>query len=140
MANLKYTTQQMVDALTETKGMITIAAKRLGCAPNTVRRYIARSPTIAQAKQDAHDEMGDAVELKLYNEAMGGNIAALIFLAKTQLKDRGYVERQEIAGTKDQPIEVNVSDSRERITRLVNRSAARSGAAGDPGESNGAGS
>ena len=42
--------------------------------------------------------MGDAVELKLYEKAMSGDTACLIFLAKTQFKDRGYSERHEVTG------------------------------------------
>lgn len=38
----------------------------------------------------------DLIEDKLMEEAMKGNITALIFLAKTQMKERGYVEKQEI--------------------------------------------
>ena len=86
----------MIDALTETKGMITLAARRLGCAPNTVRRYIREYVTVAEAQHEAHENLGDQVELALYDEAVNKrNTAALIFLAKTQFKDRGYVERQE---------------------------------------------
>lgn len=38
----------------------------------------------------------DLIEDKLFDEAMNGNITALIFLAKTQMKERGYVEKQEL--------------------------------------------
>ena len=112
MASEKYTAQQMIDALKETRGMITLAAKRLGCAPNTVRRYVEKYVTVAEAKHEAHENLGDQVELTLVSEALGErdksgryvrtpNTAALIFLAKTKFKDRGYVERQEYAGAKD---------------------------------------
>jgi len=109
MANEKYTAQEMINALTETRGMITLAAKRLGCAPNTVRRYVENYVTVAEAKYEAHENLGDQVELTLVSEALGErdangkytrapNTASLIFLAKTKYKDRGYVERQEFTG------------------------------------------
>ena len=109
MASEKYTAQLMIDALTDTRGMITLAAKRLGCAPNTVRRYVENYATVAEAKKEAHENLGDQVELTLVSMALGErdklgkftrepNIASLIFLAKTQFKDRGYVERQEYTG------------------------------------------
>lgn len=86
--------------------MVTLAAKRIGCAPNTVRRYIREYVTVAEAKQEAHENLGDQVELTLVSMALGErsqtgkfirepNIAALIFLAKTKFKERGFVERQE---------------------------------------------
>lgn len=109
MATDKFTADEMIAALLDTKGMITLAAKRLGCAPNTVRRYIATYPTVAQAKQEAHEGLGDQVELTLVGMALGErdkhgkytrepNIAALIFLAKTKFKERGFVERVENTG------------------------------------------
>jgi len=106
VATEKYTAQDMIDALAETRGMVTLAAKRIGCAPTTVRRYIREYVTVAEAKQEAHENLGDQVELTLVSMALGErsqtgkfirepNIAALIFLAKTKFKERGFVERQE---------------------------------------------
>ena len=107
MASDKYTAQEMIDALTFTKGMITVAARKLGCAPNTVRRYIREYKTVAEAKREAHENLGDQVELTLASMALGErdaagrfirepNIAALIFIAKTKFRDRGYVEKQHV--------------------------------------------
>jgi hypothetical protein len=117
MASDKYTAQQMIDALEATKGMITVAARRLGCAPNTVRRYIVNYPTVAEAQVEARAALGDQVELTLATMALGErdtsgrytrepNITALIFLAKTIYKDRGYVERQEWSGPNGGPVQV----------------------------------
>lgn len=103
----KYTADQMVTALTETRGMVTLAARRLGCDVKTVRRYIREFPTVAQAQRDETEYMGDRVELELYNQALGKhtkdgtverepNLTALIFLAKTKFKSRGYTEKLEI--------------------------------------------
>jgi transposase-like protein len=106
----KYTPQQMIDALIETNGMITLAARRLGCSSNTVRRYIRQYATVAAAQREAQERLGDQVELTLISMALGErdkttgqyirepNIAALIFLAKTKFKHRGFVERQEVTG------------------------------------------
>jgi len=126
MASEKYTAQQMIDALEAAKGMITIAARRLGCAPNTVRRYIAKYPTVAAAQAEAKEALGDQVELTLATMALGErnasgsyirepNITALIFLAKTIYKDRGYVERvqQEHTGADGGPVRVEVVYSTE---------------------------
>lgn len=93
MAKDKYTADEMIAALQETKGMITLAARKLGCSVHTVQRYIELYPTVKAAKQTEHEKLGDNVELALYEEAIKKrNITALIFLAKTQFKERGYVE------------------------------------------------
>lgn len=92
----QFTAKQMIDALRQTKGMITLAARQLGCASNTVRRYVREYPTVAEAWKEFHEQTGDAVELALYDEAINKrNTAALIFLAKTKYKGRGYTERLE---------------------------------------------
>lgn len=121
MAREKYTAEQMIDALVATKGMITLAARQLGCAPNTVRRYIREYVTVREAQFEATEQMGDAVELALYDEAINKrNTAALIFLAKTKFKARGYVERQEVSGKDGGAIEVSdgLSDA-DRMARIA---------------------
>jgi Transcriptional activator of acetoin/glycerol metabolism len=102
----KYTKQQMINALTETKGQITLAARRLGCSYNTIRSYMEKYPEIAETLTEESEKMGDAVELALYDEAVNKrNVAALIFLAKTKFKHRGYVERTEHTGADGKPIQ-----------------------------------
>jgi hypothetical protein len=117
--NEQYTAAQMIEALKATRGMKTLAAKRLGCAYNTVVRYIDKYPTVKQAQHEAHEGLGDAVETTLISQALGKqakdgeytrapNITALIFLAKTRFKDRGYVERSEHTGKDGEAITVKV--------------------------------
>lgn len=110
MANKdKYSAKQMADAIYKSKGMLTIAARQLGCSYNTVRSYIDRYATVKEAYDEASEVTGDEIELTLLNKALGkrddkGNwtqlpdTTALIFLAKTKLKHRGYVERNEVTG------------------------------------------
>jgi hypothetical protein len=103
----QFTAKQVIDALIATSGMKTKAAQRLGCTYNTIQRYVKTYPSVAEALQEAHEKLGDNVELTLMNEALGQrdetgklirepNTAALIFLAKTKFKSRGFVERQEV--------------------------------------------
>ena len=49
--------------------------------------------------KESAERKKDLIEDKLMEEAMNGNITALIFLAKTQMKERGYIEKQEIEHT-----------------------------------------
>lgn len=111
MAAEKYNAEEVAAALTETRGMVTLAARKLGCSHVTVYRYLREYKSVAEAKKLAHESLGDQVELTLANLALGKlvsgtsnvyerepNIAALIFLAKTKFKARGYVERTEHTG------------------------------------------
>lgn len=93
-ADDKFTPQQVIDALTAARGMRTLAARSLGCAYNTIRRYIETYPEVAEAEQLAREVMLDAVELKLFDRCMKDDITAIIFMLKTQGKRRGYVEKQ----------------------------------------------
>lgn len=95
----KFTPEQVIGALHETKGMTTLAARRLGCDFVTLQRYVRVYPAVARALKEEHENAGDVVELALWDEAVNKrNTAALIFLAKTKYKERGYVERQEVTG------------------------------------------
>lgn len=112
----QYTAAQMIEALQKSNGMITYAADYLGCAYNTVRRYIDNYPTVKEAFEDSKTRMGDRVESTLYTIAVGKptrdgkgweiepNVTALIFLAKTHpaMRQRGYAERKEFANATDE--------------------------------------
>lgn len=105
----RYKAEQIAEALRETKGMTTLTARRLGCDYMTVRRYLDKYPTLAVLQKELTEQMGDAVELALYDEAVNKrNTAALIFLAKTKFKNRGYIERQEVTGAEGGPIAINI--------------------------------
>lgn len=96
MANDKYTAEQMIEALRATRGMITLAAKRLHCAPNTIRSYVERYPTVAQAMREEREQATDVAELALYKAIQDGQPWAVCFYLKTQGRARGYVERYEV--------------------------------------------
>lgn len=92
----QFTPDQMIEALTTTRGMYTLAAKQLKCSPTTVKRYINKYASVRQALHDLNNLTGDEVELVLYDEAVKKrNPTLLMFLAKTKFKDRGYTERME---------------------------------------------
>lgn len=96
----RYTKSQMAEALRATKGQLTLAARHAGCSYNTMRSWVEKHDDLQAIMQEETDKMGDAVELALYDEAVNKrNTAALIFLAKTKFKHRGYVERTEHTGT-----------------------------------------
>ena len=92
----KYTAQQVIDALEESKGIIAVASRKLGCTRATVYRYLKNYSTVKQAYDDANETNIDFVENKLMKAIDDGNITAMIFFLKTKAKHRGYVERQEI--------------------------------------------
>ena len=56
--------------------------------------------------------MGDIVEAKILSGIREGNTALMIFYAKTKLKNRGYIERQEIESTQPVIIRLDEDDVR----------------------------
>jgi hypothetical protein len=106
MAKKRYTQQQIIDAITKAEGFISAAAINLGCDIGTVYNYIKRYPAIEQVVKDVRYKQVDFVESKLLKLIKDENPTAIIFYLKTQAKDRGYIERQEITGADGGPVVV----------------------------------
>ena len=98
----RYTTEQVIEALQATKGMVTLAARQLGCHPSTVRSYIERHPTVAQAHREQREGFLDIAELALMKAVQSGESWAVSFALKTIGKSRGYIERIQV---ENDPIE-----------------------------------
>jgi hypothetical protein len=95
----KYSAAAMIRAIDETKGLLTVAARRLGCSPDTIHRYRKIHPKIEEAIQNARNSITDLAEAALYKAIQAGEAWAVCFYLKTQGKGRGYIERQEHAIT-----------------------------------------
>lgn len=100
----RYTAQQVIAALQETKGMIFLAAKRLGCDPETIANYCKRYPTVQAAKDAERGEMVDTAELKLWQSIQNGEAWGIAYCLSRLGKDRGYVERTEQTGKDGVPL------------------------------------
>jgi len=112
----KYNAQQMIDAIQDAKGILTVAARKLQCSRMTVYRYINKYNTVKDAYEEANESNIDFVETKLMEQINKGNITAIIFFLKTKAKHRGYVERQEFTGKdgeKLETIKIIMSDDEE---------------------------
>ncbi len=94
----KYTIEQVIDAIRESKGILTVAARKLDCSRSTLQRYVSNYPTVTQAVNDERESLLDFAEGSLFDQVRKGNITAIIFTLKTIGKSRGYVERQELSG------------------------------------------
>jgi hypothetical protein len=108
--NKKWTNEAIAQALRESRGMPTIAARKLGCSYQTIRRAIKDTQYVAEVCDEAREQLADTAESTLALMAFGKrdrkkpdrweiepNITALIFLCKTHpaLRARGYTERHE---------------------------------------------
>lgn len=91
-----YTDEQMISALTLTKGLVYLAAEKIGCDPSTIYRRAKESEVVASALKRERGKMVDIAEARLWQLIQEGNATAILFFLKTQAKDRGYIERTEI--------------------------------------------
>ena len=99
-----YKVQEVIDALIKGDGYVSQAAAILGCHVTTVYMYAKRHPTVQTTWDDIKEKRHDFVENKIMVGIKNDNATLMIFYAKTQMKERGYVERQEIDEKSDRII------------------------------------
>lgn len=94
----------MLEQLEKAHGVVTVAARNAGIHRDTHYSWMQTDEDYA-AKAKAMKEVAiDFAESMLYKLISEGNVAATIFYLKTQGKNRGYVERQEVTGADGAPI------------------------------------
>lgn len=104
------TAKEAIKAIRDAKGFVTTAAKHLGISRVQLHNIINKYPTVKEALQDAREEMKDFAEAQLLQNIRSGKETSLIFYLKTQAKDRGYIERQEIDQAGDFVIRVKYNE------------------------------
>ncbi len=95
---------EAIAAINGTRGNVTKIADKLGCTRENVYRLRHKWAKFDKAIVDEKDKFKDLIETTIEDEAINGNTTMLIFYAKTQMKDRGYVERQEVSGVEGGPV------------------------------------
>jgi hypothetical protein len=108
--------QQIANMLIETKGMVFIAAEKLGCSHQTIYNYVKKHPMVRRAKEKQDGIVVDAAELHLYKAIQEGEQWAIQFILKTKGKSRGYFEKSENAN-----IDLDLSHLTDaQLVRLAN--------------------
>lgn len=122
MAKEKFKVNTVKEALRASGGIYSIAAIKLNCAPNTVKNYVERHPTLKRALAEILFENLDIAEAELLkairNESAQGHMTAIIFYLKTKGKDRGYSERTEITGKGGGPVETKETGEKLDLSKL----------------------
>lgn len=91
----KYSNEAMIQALIETKGMVYLAAEKLGCEADTIYNRAKVEPKVAKKLKHESGKVNDTAELKLFTAIMNGEAWAIMFRLRTVGKDRGYIDRTE---------------------------------------------
>jgi hypothetical protein len=90
----------------ELSGNLAAVARFFGVTRQAVQHYVKARPKLMKVMDDCRESMKDAAESSLYKAVLDGEAWAVCFFLKTQAKDRGYTERQEL--TARQPFGVQV--------------------------------
>src|SRR5262245_28606161 len=93
----RYTQAEVAEAVRASRGLVTLAARRLDCNRGTILDYAHRYSAVAEALADAREQQLDVAEAKLFQAIDGGELAAITFYLRTVGRHRGYSERHEVA-------------------------------------------
>ncbi len=105
-----HSAEEVIEAIRNNHGLLAAAARELGVTRQTVYNYVKRYPTIARAVEESRETILDMAEGQLYKAVKNGSVPAMMFLLKTVGRNRGYVERQEVAGVTDAPLRIEIVD------------------------------
>lgn len=87
--------KEVKEQISKAHGNLSTVARTFNVSRTTLYKFLARHPEIKEVITDEREKMIDNVESTLYNQALDGNTAAMIFFLKTQAKSRGYIEGPE---------------------------------------------
>ena len=78
-------------------GNIAAAIDELGYTRSKVTRWLREDPVFREKFYEVKETLKDIAEEKLFEHVRRGDLPAVMFFLKTQAKDRGYTERQEVS-------------------------------------------
>lgn len=84
--------------LEQSFGLVATTCRKVGISRSTYYKWRKDDSQFADRADEVKELQKDAVEALILKKMKDGDTAMLIFYAKTQMKDRGYVERTEIVG------------------------------------------
>ena len=84
--------------ITEKRGNVSAIARELKITRGTLHNNIQASPELKSLLADERERMLDNAEDKLGQAVDSGEAWAVCFTLKTQGKERGYTERNELTG------------------------------------------
>lgn len=94
----------MVEALEKSLGVVSSACRAMDISRQTHYNWLKTDAEYKAAVEELSEVAIDFAESHLHKLIKEGNPAATIFFLKTKGKNRGYVERQEIAVAEKKPL------------------------------------
>lgn len=98
------TKKELLEKLNENSGIIASSCRAAGVSRFTFYKYYHEDTEFAEKVDDVMELQKDFVEATILKKIREGDTTMTIFYAKTKMKDRGYVERQEVTGADGKPL------------------------------------
>ncbi|MCB1417646.1 MAG: hypothetical protein KDJ74_01035 [Notoacmeibacter sp.] len=108
--------ERFTEALQQSGGFLSYAARICGVSRWTARRYVTRWH-LEEFLEDITEELGDIAEAKLIQLIKQGDGPSIRFYLETKHKHRGYTRRVENTGKDGEPIQVQSADERNAKLR-----------------------
>lgn len=105
--------------LRSTRGMVSVAAARLGVTRQAIYNWVNKSDTVKEAMTDSREAMTDTAELKLFEAIAAGEQWAINLYLRTQGRHRGYVETTNVNHSGSLTVEAIAKLSDEEVERLA---------------------
>lgn len=96
----------LAKALRANYGIISAAARSIGCSRETASRCVSKWPELRAIIESVREEACDEAEVGLRELIAARNVAAIIFTLKTLGRTRGYTSRYEVTGADGGPVAV----------------------------------
>ena len=90
--------KEFIEAFQKSLALVASTCRKVGISTVTFYNWYNEDSNFAEKIDEIRELAKDAVESKIYKKIDEGDTTMLIFYAKTKMKDRGYVERQEVTG------------------------------------------
>lgn len=87
---LKYTAEQVLEAIKDTGGIKTEVCQRLNCGRRTIYLYIDRFPEIKEAFEEEEEKVLDMAESSLFAMIQNGDLTAIFYYLNNKGRRRGY--------------------------------------------------
>ncbi len=97
---ISHPTELIAQALQQSAGNITEAARSLGMSRTGLHLRISKTTSLQQVVKEEREALIDMAESALRTEILGGNMTAIIWALKAspEAKRRGWGERTELTG------------------------------------------
>ena len=112
----KYTTQEFIDAIAGTGGIVSAIARKVGCDWNTAKKYIDTYPTVRAAYDAECEAMLDLAESTVLKNIKDGDTQDAKWYLTKKGKRRGYGDSMEVTGEGGGPVTFRVIYERKRMT------------------------